>query len=80
VADPLRHPLGGLASLGNPVGSPLDKARVGLLRGRALLKSADAILAAPETSTLARLRVRANSTRAARRATSRAGRIGAPCG
>jgi hypothetical protein len=58
VADPLRHPLGGLASLGNPVGSPLDKARVGLLRGRALLRSPDAILAAPETSTLERLRVR----------------------
>jgi len=52
VADPLRHPLDGVASLGNPVGSPLDKARVGLLR------PVDAILAAPETSTLERLRAR----------------------
>lgn len=32
VADPLRHPLDGVMSLGNPVGTPLDKIRVGLLR------------------------------------------------
>ena len=58
VADPLRHPLDGVASLGNLVGSPLDKARVGLLRAGTLLRPVNAILAAPETSTLERLRAR----------------------
>ncbi|KAK9836272.1 hypothetical protein WJX81_001340 [Elliptochloris bilobata] len=55
VADPLRHPLDGVLSLANPVGSPVDKARVGLLRAKALTRPVEAILAAPETSTLARL-------------------------
>ena len=55
VADPLRHPLDGVLSLGNPVGSPVDKARVGLLRAKTLTRSVDATLAAPETSTLQRL-------------------------
>lgn len=32
VADPVKHPADGLASLFNPVGSPLDKLRVGALR------------------------------------------------
>lgn len=32
VADPLRHPVDGLLSLANPVGSPVDKALVGLVR------------------------------------------------
>ena len=57
VADPLRHLGDGVASLPNPVGSPLDKARVGLFRLRTLLKSPAQILAGPETSTLARLQV-----------------------
>ena len=55
VADPLRHPLDGVLSLGNLVGSPVDKARVGLLRAKTLTRSVDATLAAPETSTLQRL-------------------------
>lgn len=32
VADPFRHPVDGIASLPNPVGTVLDKVRVGLLR------------------------------------------------
>ncbi len=32
MADPLRHFADGLASLGNPVGSPVDKVLVGLFR------------------------------------------------
>lgn len=32
VADPFRHPVDGVASLTNPVGTVMDKVRVGLLR------------------------------------------------
>lgn len=32
VADPFRHPVDGIASLPNPVGTVMDKVRVGLLR------------------------------------------------
>lgn len=32
MADPLRHFADGLASLGNPVGSPVDKVLVGVFR------------------------------------------------
>jgi hypothetical protein len=32
VADPFRHPVDGVLSLLNPVGSPIDKALVGLVR------------------------------------------------
>ena len=32
VADPFRHPIDGIMSLGNPIGSLLDKVRVGLMR------------------------------------------------
>ena len=32
VADPFRHPADGFMSLLNPVGSPIDKALVGLVR------------------------------------------------
>lgn len=58
MADPLRHPLDGLASLTNPIGSVVDKVRVGLFRLRCLLGSLDALLAAPEVTTLEKLRVR----------------------
>ncbi len=57
MADPFRHPADGVASLPNPVGSPFDKALVGLFRIKALLKSPADILQAPETSTLSRLQV-----------------------
>ena len=59
VADPFRHFGDGVASLPNPVGSPLDKALVGLFRLKALLKSPDEILQSPETPTISRLQVRA---------------------
>ena len=32
VADPFRHPIDGLLSLGNPIGSLFDKIRVGMMR------------------------------------------------
>ena len=32
VADPFRHPIDGIMSLGNPIGSLLDKIRVGMMR------------------------------------------------
>ncbi|GFR40132.1 hypothetical protein Agub_g688, partial [Astrephomene gubernaculifera] len=58
VADPLRHPVAGLASLvgGNPVGSPTDKIRVGLFRLKSLLGSVEDLLARPETTTEERLK------------------------
>lgn len=52
VADPFRHPAAGVASLPNPVGSPFDKALVGLFRIKALLKSPDEVLNSPERTTL----------------------------
>lgn len=57
VADPLRHFGDGLGSLPNPVGSPIDKALVGLFRLKSLLKSEDAIFQSPETTTYSRLKV-----------------------
>ena len=58
VADPLRHFADGLGSLFNPVGSPLDKALVGLFRLKSLLKTPDAIFQSRESTTYARLKVR----------------------
>ena len=58
VADPLRHFADSLGSLVNPVGSPLDKALVGLFRLKSLLKTPDAIFQGPEVTTYARLKVR----------------------
>ena len=55
VADPFRHFGDGVASVPNPVGTPLDKVLVGLFRLKCLLKSPEQIFAGPETSTLARL-------------------------
>ncbi len=57
VADPLRHFGDGLSSLPNPVGSPIDKALVGLFRLKSLLKTEDAIFRSPETTTYSRLKV-----------------------
>mmetsp|Transcript_30975 Transcript_30975/g.68650 ORF Transcript_30975/g.68650 Transcript_30975/m.68650 type:complete len:484 (-) Transcript_30975:553-2004(-) len=50
VADPLRHPVDGLLSLTNPVGSVVDKVRVGVFRARSVLGSLEELLARPETS------------------------------
>jgi len=57
VADPLRHPLDALATLSpaHPIGTPLDKVRVGALRLRLLARGGDAVWAAPEEETAARL-------------------------
>ncbi|KAI7843455.1 hypothetical protein COHA_002933 [Chlorella ohadii] len=56
VADPLRHLADGLGSLGNPIGTPTDKIKVGLFRLKSLLGSLDDLLAAPETTILQRLK------------------------
>jgi len=58
VADPLRHFVDGLLSLGNPIGSAADKINVGVFRLKSLLGPLDAILDKPETTTLERLKVR----------------------
>ncbi|KAL4435625.1 hypothetical protein ABPG77_002588 [Micractinium sp. CCAP 211/92] len=55
VADPFRHLVDGLASLGNPIGSAGDKVLVGAFRLKSLLGSVDDLLRAPETTTLQRL-------------------------
>jgi hypothetical protein len=57
VADPLRHPLDGVLSLFNPIGSPIDKANVGLFRLKSLAGGAYDSLSRPETTTLERLKV-----------------------
>lgn len=58
VADPLRHPADALRTLlpAHPIGSPLDKLRVGAVRALSLLRGYDEQLAAPETTTMERLR------------------------
>jgi phytoene dehydrogenase-like protein len=59
VADPARHPRDALQTLlpANTIGDWTDKLRVGLLRVASLLQSPYDFLRAPETTTLARLRV-----------------------
>lgn len=56
VADPFRHPLDGVASIPNAIGSPLDKVRVGLVRLSAVAQSSDGIFKAEETTIENRLR------------------------
>ncbi|MQM10588.1 hypothetical protein Taro_043483 [Colocasia esculenta] len=56
IADPLRHPVDGVASLLNPVGNPVDKLRVGLARFRAAVQSDADILTAAEVPIIDRLR------------------------
>ncbi|GIL82041.1 hypothetical protein Vretimale_1587 [Volvox reticuliferus] len=56
VADPLRHFADGLASLPNPVGTPLDKVMVGVFRLKSLLGSVEELLARPETTIAERLK------------------------
>jgi hypothetical protein len=52
-----RHFADGIGSLGNPIGSPVDKLLVGLFRLRSLLGSLEDLLRQPETTTLQRLKV-----------------------
>jgi phytoene dehydrogenase-like protein len=56
IADPFRAPKTLLATLRSPVGTPIDKARVGLLRTINKRASVASLWEKPETSTLARLR------------------------
>ncbi|PSC76748.1 Amine oxidase family [Micractinium conductrix] len=58
VADPFRHMVDALGSLSpsHPIGSPADKIKVGLFRLKSLLGSLEDLLAAPEVTTLQRLR------------------------
>lgn len=59
VADPFRHAGDALniQSLTNPVGSVFDKVLVGIVRALCVSKTADELLAEPETSTLEFLQV-----------------------
>ncbi|MBA0666693.1 hypothetical protein Goklo_003069, partial [Gossypium klotzschianum] len=52
VADPLRHFSDSLLSLGNPIGSVLDKLLIALTRVRVLSKSYEEIMSADEVSTI----------------------------
>lgn len=58
VADPLRHPIDAVMSLSpsHPIGSPVDKVLVGLVRLQSLLGDCYDILSAPETTIVERLR------------------------
>lgn len=56
VADPLRHFGDSIGSLTNPIGSVLDKLRIGLTRIGVLTKSDEEILSAPEVMTIDLLR------------------------
>ncbi len=52
VADPFRHFTDGVASLGNPIGTAMDKVLVGIVRLRASLKPISAILLSSEETTI----------------------------
>ncbi len=55
VADPFRRPMDAMASLFGPIGTPADKARVGLLRRRVLSGSLQELWQRPEETTHQRL-------------------------
>ena len=63
IADPLRHPLDGVQSVFNRVGSPIDKVRVGLLRQRVLRGSWEDLFRQPLQSTAEGLRAEGFSPR-----------------
>ncbi|KAK4799110.1 hypothetical protein SAY86_024475 [Trapa natans] len=52
VADPVRHFLDSLGSLANPIGSVVDKLRIGLARLQVIGKSDEEILSAAEEPTI----------------------------
>ncbi|CAD7697726.1 unnamed protein product [Ostreobium quekettii] len=56
VADPFRHPLDGVQSLLNPIGTVADKLRVGLLRLKLSGMAIGDILTGPETSIMEALK------------------------
>jgi predicted NAD/FAD-dependent oxidoreductase len=58
VADPWRHPVDAVASLNSPIGSLMDKLRVGGLRDSVRQGTVEGLFGRPETSTLESLRKR----------------------
>ncbi|GAX76829.1 hypothetical protein CEUSTIGMA_g4275.t1 [Chlamydomonas eustigma] len=56
VADPFRHPVDGILSLTNPIGTVFDKILVGLIRFRCLLGSVDDMMVRSESSIAERLK------------------------
>ncbi|MFM7140924.1 MAG: FAD-dependent oxidoreductase, partial [Alphaproteobacteria bacterium] len=58
VADPFRRPVDGLLAATSPIGSIVDKLRVGLLRLEMGATSLDALASRPETTTSAALDAR----------------------
>lgn len=57
VSDPFRHPVDGVLCLGNPIGTLVDKLRVGLVRLKVLTKSLEDIFEGPEASIEDKLKV-----------------------
>ena len=57
IADPLRHPLDGVQSLFNSIGTVGDKVNVGAFRLKSVLGSLEDLLQRDETTTLQRLKV-----------------------
>ena len=55
VSDPFRRPTQALATALAPIGSPVDKLRIALLRSRVRRRPIRALLGGPDTSTLASL-------------------------
>ena len=63
MADPFRHLVDSVGTLLNPVGTVVDKLRVGLFRLKVLTKTQEDIDSASQTTTLQYLRVRPVSYR-----------------
>ena len=58
VADPWRHPMDALASLGSPIGNLMDKVRIARLRDSVRHATIESLFERPEHSTLMTLRSR----------------------
>lgn len=58
VADPFRHLVDSVGTLFNPMGTVVDKLRVGVFRLKVLMKTQEEIDTSPQTTTLQYLRVR----------------------
>lgn len=63
VSDPFRRPTQALATALAPIGSPVDKLRIALLRSRVRRRSIRSILGGPDTSTIASLQSQGFSTK-----------------
>jgi phytoene dehydrogenase-like protein len=62
VSDPFRRPTQALATALAPIGSPIDKLRIALLRSRVRRRSIRSLLGGPDTSTIASLQSQGFST------------------